>query len=273
MPVTSTGGHCHYMGGEADGVDAIRHLIRQQQKDGIDFVKVMATAGGTIGVARGNTFQQDEYQACVDEAHRLGLKVTMHCCTYDGCVAVADTGLDGMEHCMFYNDDAHSREDVELAEKFARNHVQMNHTLSALGATLYVLDHKPKDTWTAFDHSEYKRITIAQEKLYESMRFQYEHGCELVSGSDSGWKHCDFSFGMGVNLMLMGREGIPLDEVLVAATSRPAKYLNIDNRVGTIRPGMQADLVLLDRDPLEDAEAYLHVARVFKRGIPVDRLI
>lgn len=273
MPVTSTGGHCNYMGGEADGVDAIRHLIRQQQKDGIDFVKVMATAGGTIGVARGNTFQADEYQACVDEAHRLGLKITMHCCTYDGCVAVADTGLDGLEHCMFYNDNEPSRPDVALAEKYARNQVQMDHTLSALGATLVMLDQKPKEEWTDFDRSEYKRISLGQEKLYDSMRFQYEHGCQLVAGSDSGWKHCDFSIGMGVTLMLMGQNGIPLDEVLVAATSRPAKYLGVDDKVGVIKKGMQADLVLLDQDPMVTPEAYRHVNKVFKRGILVDNLI
>lgn len=225
MAVTSTGGHCNYMGGEADGVDAIRHLIRQQQKDRIDFVKLMATAGGAIGVARGNTFQPEEYQAAVDEAYRPGLKISMHVCTYDGVKAVADTGLDGMEHCMFYNDNEEPRRDVEPAEKLARNKVQMCHTLSALGATLVTPDHKPREEWTAFDHSEYKRISEGQRKLYETMRFQYECGCELVAGSDSGWRYCDFSIGLAVALKLMEQAGIPLPEILVSATRRPAKYL------------------------------------------------
>ena len=273
MPVTSTGGHCNYMGGEADGVDAIRHLIRQQQKDGIDFVKLMATAGGTIGVARGNTFQADEYQAAVDEAHRLGLKISMHVCTYDGVKAVVDTGLDGMEHCMFYNDGEDLRRDEELAGKLARNKVQLCHTLSALGATLVMLDEKPKDQWTAFDHSEYKRISIGQEKLYKTIRFHYECGCELVAGSDSGWRYCDFSVGLPIALKLMAHAGIPLDEILVSATSRPAKYLCVDDRVGTIKKDMQADLVLLDQDPMESADAYRKVSQVYKRGHLVDNFI
>ena len=273
MPITSTGGPCNNMGGAADGVDAIRKLIRQQQKDGIDFVKVMATAGGTIGVARGNTFQPDEYKACVDEAHKLGLKITMHCCSHDGCVVAAELGADGMEHCMFYNDGEEPRRDEALAQMCADKKIQMDHTLSALGATLVMLDAKPREEWTDFEHYEYNRISESQRKLYETMRFQYEMGCELVAGSDSGWKHCDFSVGMGITLMLMGQNGIPLDEVLVAATSRPAKYLGIEDKVGTIKTGMQADIVLLDKDPMTEVDAYRHVNKVFKKGILVDQLI
>lgn len=273
MPVTSTGGHCHYMGGEADGVDAIRRLIRRQQKEGIDFVKLMATAGGTVGVARGNTFQAEEYQAAVDEAHRLGLKISMHVCSYDGVKAVADTGLDGMEHCMFYNDGEDLRRDEALAGKLARSQVQMCHTLSALGATLVMLDHKPKEAWTDFDRSEYARISAGQDKLYRCIRFHYDCGCQLVAGSDSGWKHCDFSVGMAITLKLMEQAGIPLDEILVSATSRPARYLCVDDRVGTVKAGMQADLILMDQDPLVTAEAYSHVSQVYKQGRLVDQLI
>ena len=57
------------------------------------------------------------------------------------------------------------------------------------------------------------------------MRFQYECGCELVAGSDSGWRYCDFSIGLAVALKLMEQAGIPLPEILVSATRRPAKYL------------------------------------------------
>jgi len=269
MPVTSTGGHCNYMGGEADGVDAIRHLIRQQQKDGIDFVKLMATAGGTIGVARGNTFQQEEYQAAVDEAHRLGLKISMHVCSYDGVKAVADTGLDGMEHCMFYNDGEDLRRDEELARKLADNKVQMCHTLSALGATLVMLNNKPRNEWTDFDHYEYNRISESQDKLYRTIKFHYDCGCQLVAGSDSGWKHCDFSSGMAITLKLMEDAGIPREEILVSATSRPADYLCVGDRLGTIKKGMQADLVLLDLDPMETADAYGRVNAVYKKGMLV----
>lgn len=225
MAVTSTGGHCNYMDGEADGVDAIRHLIRQQQKDRIDFVKLMATAGGAIGVARGNTFQPEEYQAAVDEAYRPGLKISMHVCTYDGVKAVADTGWTTWSTACSTTT-TRSPAGMWIRRKSWPETRCRCATPSLPWAPRWSRrTTSPEREWTAFDHSEYKRISEGQRKLYETMRFQYECGCELVAGSDSGWRYCDFSIGLAVALKLMEQAGIPLPEILVSATRRPAKYL------------------------------------------------
>ncbi len=69
----ATGGHCYYMGGEADSPTEIRKRIRLQQKQGADWVKVMATAGGTQGISQGVPFTLRELVSAVHEAHRQDL--------------------------------------------------------------------------------------------------------------------------------------------------------------------------------------------------------
>ena len=58
-PLTRTGGHCHFMGGEADGPDEIRKFVRLQQKTGSDYIKLIATSGNSFGVAKGNTYSKE----------------------------------------------------------------------------------------------------------------------------------------------------------------------------------------------------------------------
>ena len=79
-PVTMTGGHMRWFGGEADGVEGVRKAVRDRVGRGADWIKAVGSGGGTP-----NTFShlpalnREEVTAIADEAHRLGVKVTMHC--------------------------------------------------------------------------------------------------------------------------------------------------------------------------------------------------
>lgn len=71
-PITMTGGHCWPFGGEADGTDGVREAVRQMVKEGADWIKIMATGGGSPGTQPYRaSFSVEELTAAVDQAHAL----------------------------------------------------------------------------------------------------------------------------------------------------------------------------------------------------------
>ena len=100
--VTQTGGHCHFFGGEADGVVAVRETVRKLIEDeGADGIKIMATGGGmTSGTdSRHASYSIEELAAAADEAHRLGKKVTSHAHGVPGIDNASKAGIDSIQHC------------------------------------------------------------------------------------------------------------------------------------------------------------------------------
>ena len=100
-PVTSTGGHCHYMGGEVSGADGIAAAIDERVQRGVDIVKVMASGGmGTLGTdILGTQFSTGEMRLLVERAHAAGLPVTAHAHSLSSVKQAVEVGVDGIEHC------------------------------------------------------------------------------------------------------------------------------------------------------------------------------
>ena len=108
-PLTITGGHFHFCNdNEADGVDQVIKRVRQFVKEDADFIKIMASGGGSanIGSLGGPTasqvaFNGDEIQAAVNESHKLGRVTTAHCEAYESVRRAAEAGVDIICHCGF----------------------------------------------------------------------------------------------------------------------------------------------------------------------------
>ena len=266
MPLTSTNGHCYYMGGEADGDLEIKKLIRGQMKKGIDFVKLMATAGGTKGISQADPFSQEELNTAVEESHRLGFKITMHASRMPGLRKVVKSGTDRIEHCQFV-DGGRLIEDAALAEEIARRGIYPCHTLAVNVSGLYShFKKKSQELWSEQERKDYEWQKLCTELMPEQLAFQRKYGVPTIGGSDAGWKYTLFENAMQISMEMMVHAGMTEKEVIHSCTGLCAKAIGIEKRTGTIQPGKQADMLLLKKDPGQDIRAFYEIDTVIKNG-------
>ncbi|MBN2055449.1 amidohydrolase family protein [bacterium] len=133
--------------------------------------------------------------------------------------------------------------------------------------TLHVFDEMEEDGAEATSTEEQGRRR-ARATLKEISGFFVEklagYGVPFLVGSDS----CSAA-GCGREMRLMGGKGVSTIEILRGATLYPARWLGVDDLLGSIAPGKRADLVLLERDPLEDIDRLADISMVVQRGMVV----
>jgi imidazolonepropionase-like amidohydrolase len=119
-PLTITGGHCRYFGGEVDGPEEMRRAARQLLKEGADFIKIMASGGGTVGTySQFPSFDVDEMRAAIHEAHKIGKRASCHCIATESISNAIDAGTDHIEHCSFMAPDTSQHYDERIAHRVA----------------------------------------------------------------------------------------------------------------------------------------------------------
>src|SRR5207302_1031415 len=129
-PLTITGGHCRHFGGEADSPEGMRRAARQLLKEGADFIKVMASGGGTLGTyAQFPSFDLAELRAAIQEAHKIGKLASCHCIAGASIALALDAEADHIEHCSFMAPDTTWHYDEELARRVAAAGVYVTATL------------------------------------------------------------------------------------------------------------------------------------------------
>lgn len=251
QPITITGGHTWYLGGEADGVDGVRRKVREMAKLGADFIKVMASGGGTVGTMSWlPAFRREELAALVDEAHRLGRKAVAHCLCAASIDDAVEAGIDQIEHANFLVDRAGNQQFVPAtAEKVARAGVPVTGTLAVGGYMLKALLAKPDRT--APEQALLGRWRRMHDQNMAHFRKLHEAGVRHVAGTDAGWRYTPIE-GLPLEMELMQEAGLPAMDVLVAATGRAADVIEVGDCVGTLTPGKLADVIAVPGNPLDD---------------------
>jgi imidazolonepropionase-like amidohydrolase len=265
QPITITGGHTWYLGGEADGVDGVRRKVREMAKLGADFIKVMASGGGTVGTMSWlPAFRREELAALVDEAHRLGRKAVAHCLCAASIDDAVEAGIDQIEHANFLVDRAGNQQFVPAtAEKVARAGVPVTGTLAVGGYMLKALLAKPDRT--APEQALLDRWRRMHDQNMAHFRKLHEAGVRHVAGTDAGWRYTPIE-GLPLEMELMQEAGLPAMDVLVAATGRAADVIEIGDCVGTLTPGKLADVIAVPGNPLDSLGRLRDVRLVMQGG-------
>jgi imidazolonepropionase-like amidohydrolase len=265
QPITITGGHTWYLGGEADGEDGLRKKVRSMAKLGADAIKVMASGGGTLNTQSYRpSFRPAELAAIVDEGHRMGRKVTAHCLCAEAIEFAVDAGVDQMEHAGFIVDPAGNQKFVPaVAEKVAKAGVAITSTLAVGGYAVSVMN--ALDERSKSEEEFLERWSVMLEDNLSQFRQLHEAGVRFVAGTDAGWRYTPFD-ALAMELQLMHRGGMTTMQALQAATGVAASVMGIGDRVGTLEPGLEADVLVVCGNPLDDLSALRDVRVVLQGG-------
>ena len=261
-PLTITRGHTRQFGGEVDGEDGLRRMVRRAVGEGADYVKVMAAGGGTPGsLSQYPSFSLAELRAIVETAHGLGRRVAMHCIATASIDLAVRAGADLIEHASFFGPDLVPRYDPAVAERLARAAIPVTPTLQVARDLVGVLPEGPERSLWRRRGEEHRAIVARLRGL----------GVPILAGSDAGWRATAFdTFWKEMEELVAC--GLAPDEAVGAATGAAGAALGYGDRFGTIAPGRIADLLAVDGDLAADVGCLRHVRGVFRGGCAVASL-
>ena len=266
-PLTVTNGHCLSPGGEADGLDGLIQAARQRYEAGADFIKVMATGGGIPGThPELAAYTAEEVGAVVRTAHELGRKVTAHCRGIPGIENVVRAGVDHIEHCCFELPGSVLRFEPYLADAIAAKGIVVTPTIRLYLDSVRLMERRQEESGLTDDEKAWlQSLRACVEEKLRSLDGLRKAGVTVVAGNDAGLAQTPHT-SFWQELEMMQRGGMSSLEVLRSATSVAARVLDLADSLGRIAPGMKADLLVVDGNPLQSLARLNQVLAVFKEG-------
>ena len=255
--ITITGGHTRMFGGEADGKIAVRQMVRRLVSRGVDFIKVMGSGGGTPGTLPGNpSYSVAELRAIVETAHELGKTVTVHCTATEAIRRAVKAKVDFIEHAMFSTPTGPDGFDERVAQALADSGIRVTPTLQANRHMVEALPPGPDlDAWRARLERHERDISRLREL-----------GVPLLGGSDAGWRGIGFdTYWQELDELVVC--GMAPVEAISASTGRLSEALGLGAMLGTVKPGLLADLLVVEGDVASDIRCLARVHSVYQGGV------
>lgn len=232
----------------ANNADELVEAIRQQFKEGADFIKIYETGPDSLQNGKWSTpFQYTEAQlsAAVQEAARVGKRVAVHATGEPGALYAAKAGVESVDHADYLGDETMRvmrEKQIYAVPTFTISEYFADHAASAV-------------------QSQVERQMLdfhAQE-----FRKQLAAGVPMAVGSDVG----PFPHGTQAReFVLMVKYGMTPLAALQADLINSAKLLGWDGQIGALRPGYFADVIAVPGDPLQDISVLQKVSFVMKDG-------
>jgi imidazolonepropionase-like amidohydrolase len=227
---------------EADGVDSLTRVVRDQIGHGADWIKLYGDYSSGSAAGAHATFTIEEMKLAVEVARSAGIPVAVHATTAEGMRRATLAGVDTIEH----GDNG----TLEIFKLMAEHHVALCPTLAAGDAN---------SQYAGWKKGQPEPARITQKRA--SFKAALAAGVTILSGSDVG------VFAHGDNareIELMVDYGMPALDALKSATSLAGRVLHMD--IGQVKAGLAADLIAVEGDPVKDISALRRVKFVMKGG-------
>ena len=255
-PITTPGGHCHYLGGAvAPTIADVRAAVREHAARGVDVIKIMASGGNLTPGSRQELaqFPAEVLRAAVEEAHRLGLPVTAHA---HGTGAIADAvaaGTDGLEHVSFWTENG-----VDAPGQLIRLIAERRIIVGATVGMVPVPGMTPPPELAR----RLPGITANTRRLHQA-------GAVIVAGTDAGIAPVKPHDVVRHAPAMLRQLGFGQAQALRAITSVAVGVCGLAHRKGRVAAGFDADILAVDGDPIADPDALHRVRAVYARGAAV----
>jgi imidazolonepropionase-like amidohydrolase len=241
------------------GAQSVRRLVRAMIERGANVIKIMATerAGLPETDPRKRVFTDEELAAAVDEARKLNTFVAAHAHGDEGAAAAVRAGVRSIEHGTY------------LSEATLALMKERGTYLVPTIATVADLIEPGGD----YDHALLAiRGRAMLPRIREATSRAWKMGVKVVAGTDTGYGPAS-NRRMPHEAIELARIGMLAMDAIKAATSVSAECLGIQQRTGAIKPGLEADLIAVERDPLADINNLQDVILVINNGkVVVNRL-
>ena len=256
-PITTRGGHCWSMGGVAEHPGELRAAVAERAERGVDIIKVMASGGAmTAGTdVLACQYSLEQLRTVVGEAHARGLAVTAHAHGLPAVIQAVDAGADGIEHCGCLTERG-IEVPGDLVERLAADRIIVCPTLGRNpGAT-------PPPAMLAIQ----QRTGLTWQDRQAMVGQLHAAGVIIASGVDAGISSGKPHGILAHAIADLVAGGISAADALASATSAAAGACGLADRKGRLRAGYDADLAVIDGDPLADIRALTAVQAVYLNG-------
>ncbi|GAA0386262.1 amidohydrolase family protein [Brevundimonas terrae] len=246
VPLMRTTGVC-------SGPDDCRRAVRERVRSGADVIKITATGGvlSDTGAGLNQQFSQGELEAIVETAHFMGRRVTAHAHGTDGINSFLRAGGDSIEHGTFL--------DNEGIRMLKANGGYLVPTLLA-GDFVAREAQRPGTFFTA---NQRKKSLEAGPLMLDMARRAHAAGVKIAFGTDNGvGPHGDNAR----EFVLLVQAGLTPIEAIRTATINAADHFGLQDEIGRITAGYNADIIAVDGDPLQDVATLRDVKFVMRAG-------
>jgi imidazolonepropionase-like amidohydrolase len=229
--------------------DELRLLVNVNIDRGVDVIKTRGTerAGRADTDPREQVYTRQQLEVIVTEAAKWNIPVMVHAHGDEGALAAVQAGARSIEHGTYLSE-----------------------------GTLKLM--QEKDTWfvptyvTMLEMNEQKYDAVLRlrgshmvPRLEQAIRTAHRLGVRLATGADSYYEKESIN-SISLEVMYLSRFGLSNFEALQAATSSSAELLGLNEKTGRIQAGLEADLILVPGNPLEDIMAVQDVLMVMSNG-------
>ena len=239
--------------GVIDSPEDAKKAVRQRYKDGADGIKITAT-GGVLSVAKSGEnpqFTDDELNSIVATANDYGLWTAAHAHGKEGMKRAVIAGINSIEHGTYMD-----QEVMDLMKSKGTYYVP-----TIMAGDWVAEKAKIPNFFPALVKPKAEKIG---PQIQSTFAKAYKAGVKIAFGTDSGVSaHGD----NWQEFILMTNAGMTNQDALKSATIETAKLLRVEDKLGQIKPGMLADIIAVQQNPVEDISTVENVIFVMKDGV------